>query len=164
MDTMDLTVAIDPGSGGHDDLIMTIPLLGLEICADTYYFAIALEDAGSEFDQSDVKKGVASLLRRWSEASKACICGETVHLPFDFSDKHVGCIQLIRRDSVFFISYGYCDLPGYSVNPLKLGSFCREVSDFKMTTKTAIDVPCQSFLLAMDFAIASIEQEFATKH
>jgi hypothetical protein len=161
---MDLLVSTNLGSGGHEDLFLTIPLIGLKVSADTYYFALALEEVDVRIDENEVKRGVLSLLTYWADKALACGNDEVIHLPFDFSDQYIGCIQLVTNDARFRLSYGFTHTPGYSVNPLELGDFCQQVSDFQKTSKNPCEVSRQDFQLAIDDAIVQIEKDIATPH
>ena len=93
---MDLRVGINLGTGGHRDLFLTIPALGVDVVADTYYFVLALQHSGVAVDAATVCQSIRNLLDQWCQAVSGCDGQSGVYLPFDFSDQSTGCLAVAK--------------------------------------------------------------------
>ncbi|QPH55198.1 hypothetical protein [Pontivivens ytuae] len=156
---MEFIVRVSLGRGGHQDLLLTIPQLDVEVLADTYYFALAIEKRGVALNERAVRKGVVALLNYWIAKVSSCEDGEVIYLPFDFSDQYTGCFQVTGMGSNLRLSYGFSLLEGYRVNPLDPGDYYKKVRDFKTTSDRYIDLSHEEFLGALRVAVAKIEAE-----
>ena len=154
---MDLQVSITPSQGGHRDLRLEIPSLGVDVCADTYYFAVALENLHETIDEADVRRGIVGLLDYWLKMISTCGSDEVIYLPFDFSDQYTGRLQVTGVGENFCLSYGYSLIEGWRVNPLEPGNYCRQVSDFKAGKGCTLELARQELSDAVESAIAVVE-------
>ncbi len=114
----------------HDDLTLSIPEIGLNQIADTYYFAI---DEEREFlGDHKIVFGVKLLIAGWKTSIINLKKGGIAFLPFDFSDQYLGCLKVSAIfDATLQIEYGFtqqysgCDTyPSQSLNlDINEGSF-----------------------------------------
>ena len=155
---MELHVSTNPGHGGHSDLFLKIPLLGVDVSADTYYFVLAIEDRQDLVNAQDVRRGIVGLLQYWQEQTSACGDRRTIYLPFDFSDQYTGCLQVVANGLNVQLCYGFSLIEGWRVNPLNPAMYCHEVTDFKAHNSGMIELPRQQFIDALCLAIAEVER------
>lgn len=161
---MKLDVRVNPGAGGHSDLFLSIPLLGLEVCADTYYFVVAMEEQEIKVDEGVVRQSVVALLKYWIEKVSACDEGAVIHLPFDFSDQYTGCLQVTSKGSNLLLSYGFSLTEGWRVDPLNPSLDFQSVCDFEARPSREIEVPVVEFLDAVSVTAAEIERSGQPRH
>ncbi|MCD9147803.1 hypothetical protein [Pseudophaeobacter flagellatus] len=158
---MDLSVEVRLGQGGHKDLFLKIPLLGVSVCADTYYFVLALEERQIRVDEVAIRQAVVSLLQYWIDRASNLKDLETIHLPFDFSDQYTGCLQVTAEGSSFHLSYGFSLIEGWRVNPLSPGHYSHQVGDFRQQENCEHRIPRSDFIGTLNRSIADLESETA---
>lgn len=154
---MEIHVETRPGAGGHRDLFLAIPQLGLVTCADTYYFALALEERHVKVHEVAVRQAVSALLSYWIDWVLSCADGDTIHLPFDFSDQYTGCLQVKAEGSNVWLSYGYSLIEGWRVDPLEPGTYFQQVEDFKADPDQNLKISRIEFLDAVRGAFLKID-------
>lgn len=69
---------------------------------------------------------------QWIHAIETLGNGETIYLPYDFSDEYIACIRVKNNGEALSLLAGYTDIPGYSVWPSQINQFVRNVRDFRL--------------------------------
>lgn len=106
----------------HDDIVVTLG--SYEYTCDSYYFAIDPHFPGEDAEKT--LKTIKILLRQWLLNIESLAEGETIYLPYDFSDEYIACIRARRIDDLLYCIPGYTSIPGHSVRPSNIDKFIRE--------------------------------------
>ena len=93
---------------------------------DSYYFALD-HPVGTP---SHPVASFRGLLEGWVEVLGACSDGQTVHLPFDFSDQYTGWLACRRVADAFEVVPGWSNVEGWSIYPSDREGWDRPLDDF----------------------------------
>lgn len=152
-----MDVVIDAALSGHKDLKFSIPSVGVNMFADTYYIRLALNDDGIAINHTNITTAVASLLKYWFDQVNSCEVGDVIHLPFGFWDEGIGYLKIKFSDDGLRIIHGYTTTGGWAVNPLRLGDFCHDVKEFQ-TLGNEKQVAKHSFLDEIDDSVGKLDK------
>lgn len=84
--TVDVTLTFEDDGSAHDDLVLRI---GDSVWrCDSYYLLLDRGMLPDQEDASKVRAVLRVLLEKWRTAIKDLTNGETVYLPYDFSDEY----------------------------------------------------------------------------
>jgi hypothetical protein len=99
----------------HDDLVLALP--GYTRTADSYY--LALDSKLRPGDESPDKRRavLVSLLQSWLTALDQLSSGDSVCLPYDFSDEYIGVLVCTPTGEQIQIMPGFLSSSGWSVSP-----------------------------------------------
>ena len=146
---MEIHIEMRLGTGGHRDLFLTIPQLGVEVCADSYYFAVALGHRNVRASENTVRQEVVALLSCWVDTVCSCSDGDTVYLPFDFSDQYTGCLRVIEDRDNFRLSYGHSLFEGWRIDPLEAAEHSQQYDDFNPSSEREVSLSKDDLLAAL---------------
>jgi len=81
-------------------------------------------------DDAKVCMVLRRLLEQWREAIERVSPGETVYLPFDFSDQCTAFLRCRRSDERFDVVTGWSLIEGHCVSPVDFDEHVHRVPDF----------------------------------
>jgi len=158
-----LTIELNPTKDVHGDLLLSIPSIGVECLADSYFLI------GDKYLQTNkegyekVAEVLIHILLGWKSKIEALKNQSTCFLPFDFSDEYIGCLrlQLIEKDTLN-LHFGFSQkIPGFGINPSDVESFDIEDSDFIKDNEVGeITVDKVTLLNSIDVSIRNIKLNF----
>lgn len=134
-----IKVWIDSGkSGGHEDLLLQLESINLTKVADTYYFTLDNSFRRGDESTNKVYLNLKQLLEGWVSSIRQIESGETVCLPFDFSDQYIGCLKVAALENgLISVNYGYTvKYIGSSFNPSRYADFILKDDEYKATTES----------------------------
>ncbi len=144
------------GSRGHEDILFSIPRLGVDQECDLYYFSFS-KDSDNTFD--DTINAFCTLIEFWREKTLECNDNSTIYLPIDFSDEYSGCLKLKREDKNLILTYGYSLREGWSIDPMRPEDYYKEITDFKADPDLQLAVDRGEFLNNLDSQIQKIRNK-----
>lgn len=127
-ETMISLVYIDNGTQ-HEDLELFF--FGETRTCDSYF--LALDSGLMPEDESSQKVAAVlnSLIRQWIDLSVHATDGQTIYLPFDFSDQCTGCLRCKFSEDTVTVTLGNSYIEGYSHRASDVSSFSRSINDFE---------------------------------
>ena len=132
---MNLSLRFDDNGTMHDDIVLRFGEQSW-VC-DSYYLALDRELLPEKEDAEKVKVVLRRLLELWLEAIQSMLSeGDTVFLPYDFSDQYTGWLSCQLSGSDVLVSRGWANVEGYSIYPSKVGEHISNLSGFHLDGPT----------------------------
>jgi hypothetical protein len=143
-----MSLVYEPNGTDHDDLVMG--LASWRYRCDTYYYELD-HPAGSD---SDVPGTIRRMLEMWLQDLQRCSKGQSVYLPYDFSDQYTGWIKCaLVSDIEWQITPGWSDKEGWAFDPSDYEDVAKGLDDFR-PVKDGIQFVVESDALYADIALA----------
>lgn len=126
---MALVLRYEPNGTMHDDVVLSDG--PQEWRCDSYHMAIHDTMPSGREDVGKVRMVRHRLLQQWRHGIDHVEIGETVYLPFDFSDQCTAFLRCRRRDDRFGVVTGWSSIEGHCISPADIGEHVHRVPDFK---------------------------------
>jgi len=96
---------------------------------DSYYFSLdpAVQDRPEE---QRIRASLERLLDQWLTAVQNARTGQTIFLPFEFSDEYTGWLRITVEGDRVRCRPGWSAIPGHAVSPSNISLHQANVSDF----------------------------------
>ena len=113
----------------HGDMLFRLG--DFEHRCDSYYLAIDPTIAKGDESPDKVRNVLAILLEQWLMCIETTIDGETVFLPYEFSDQSTCWLRCDFADGNVRLQPGWSDKEGWSLYPCLIMSHTRMLDDFE---------------------------------
>ena len=123
-----LRLTYDHNGTSHGDLRLQFGRFSR--VGDSYYLALDPGIRPGDESPEKVRLVLEQLLEQWIERLKLLVEGETVYLPFEFTDEYTGWLRCRMEGTDTLIDVGWSMLPGYSVKPTEFHLHPYKVTDF----------------------------------
>ena len=109
----------NPNSPGHKNIFVSVPQLNIYKSADSYYFVLDNQYRPNVESLAKGIEGLCLLLKNWITWITTVKKGESLFLPFDFSDEYLGGLCLtITQEEMIILTIGFTtEATGWSVSP-----------------------------------------------
>lgn len=122
-------LTFDEHGSGHDDLLLTFGDHRLH--ADSFYLALDEHIRPGSETPDKAREVLRTLLHQWREVVADCPAGETVYLPYDFSDEDTGWLQCRVTADDCEVQPGRSSIEGWRFLPTAWSDLRSNVSDFR---------------------------------
>jgi len=78
------------------------------------------------------------LLEQWLSAVEIFADGNTVYLPYDFSDQYTAWLRCIRSDIVVEVCRGWAEKEGWAIAPSAIGEYLTQLPGFQPLGPTVL--------------------------
>lgn len=140
---MPVSLRENPDFAFHGDLFFEIE--GLRLQGDTYYFELD-RPADGPTGMAAVLRSLAALLEQWIQRVSAQSDGETVYLPFDYSDEYTGVVVVHREVDVLGLWSGWSNLAGWAHYPSDIAEFTARIGPVHETREPCVRMPRLDFI------------------
>jgi hypothetical protein len=119
---------------------------------DSYYLGL---DSPSDLERVNrVRNTLRVLLEQWLCHIKAAAAGQTIYLPFDFSDERTGCLRCQFSDDRVTVTLGWSRIEGWRVSPTDIGAYVWSVGDFRSDEPGSITMSRGEFIQSIESNLA----------
>ena len=116
---------------GHNDLVLSLG--GRSFRCDSYYLAIDDTLTLAVDGPGKVPAVLRLLLGHWLAAVGRLADGDTVYLPYDYSDQYVGWLACTRTGDDVAVARGWSEDGGWDLTPSAPGDLAERPRAFRLT-------------------------------
>lgn len=131
---MELSLLFEDNNTGHKDLVLRFA--GEVYVCDSYYLALDCNVIPEREGADKIRVVLQTLLKQWLFAVENVPDGDTVYLPYDFSDQYTGWLRCFRTGNRATICRGWAEVEGWALSPSAIGPYLKELSGFRPTGPT----------------------------
>jgi RimJ/RimL family protein N-acetyltransferase len=133
-----------------DNPAIVLRFAGHDWVCDAYHLALDRKPG----DAPDVRAVLRRLLAQWLAAAQALKTGETVWLPYDFSDHHTGWLRCARTPRGCVVTQGRAGVEGWRISPSDIGDLTREPAGFE-ASGLAVEMAMSDLTAAIAASLAA---------
>ena len=112
----------------HGDLVFVFG--DYEHRGDSYYLRLDPGVDASDETNAKVRKVLSRIVQQWQVYVENALVGDTIYLPFEFSDQSTHWLQCCMADSKVTLVPGWSTIEGWSFAPTDFGRHVNEVDTF----------------------------------
>ena len=119
----------EDNQSAHNDLIFRLG--DYEHRGDSYYLGLDPTISPDDESPDKVRHVLSCLLEQWLACIETTIDGESIFLPYDFSDESTCWLRCDFHEGMVTLQPGWSDKEGWSLKPCLILSHTRLVNDFE---------------------------------